>query len=129
MKWLGSFKVMAVKDRESVDVNTGERIIIEGRDKISFTPDNILKEIVNKPFAQFETVVVNDGVDFDEIDRKFENAEEEDSEAGNAAETLADIERFLLQNLFLHQRIIQHQRRFQHQGYSCIRRFFRGIFC
>lgn len=76
MKWLGTFKVMAVKDRESVDVNTGERIIIEGRDKISFTPDNILKEIVNKPFAQFETVVVNDGVDFDEIDRKFENAEE-----------------------------------------------------
>ena len=76
MKWLGTFKVMAVKDRESVDVNTGERIIIEGRDKISFTPDNILKEIVNKPFAQFETVVVNDGVDFDEIDRKFENADE-----------------------------------------------------
>ena len=76
MKWLGTFKVMAVKDRESVDVNTGERIIIEGRDKISFTPDNILKEIVNKPFAQFETVVVNDGVDFEEIDRKFENAEE-----------------------------------------------------
>lgn len=93
MKWLGTFKVMAVKDRESVDVNTGERIIIEGRDKISFTPDNILKEIVNKPFAQFETVVVNDGVDFDEIDRKFENVEEEDSEAGNAAETLADIEK------------------------------------
>lgn len=79
MKWLGTFKVMAVKDRESVDVNTGERIIIEGRDKISFTPDNILKEIVNKPFAQFETVVVNDGVDFDEVDRKFENAEEDGS--------------------------------------------------
>ena len=79
MKWLGTFKVMAVKDRESVDVNTGERIIIEGRDKISFTPDNILKEIVNKPFAQFETVVVNDGVDFDEIDRTFENAEEDGS--------------------------------------------------
>ena len=79
MKWLGTFKVMAVKDRESVDVNTGERIIIEGRDKISFTPDNILKEIVNKPFAQFETVVVNDSVDFDEIDRKFENAEEDGS--------------------------------------------------
>ena len=77
MKWLGTFKVMAVKDRESVDVNTGERIIIEGRDKISFTPDNILKEIVNKPFAQFETVVVNESVDFDEIDRKFENAEED----------------------------------------------------
>lgn len=71
IRWLGTFKVMSVKDRESVDVNTGERIIIGGRDKITFTPDNILKEIVNKPFAQFETVVVNDGVDFSEIDRKF----------------------------------------------------------
>ena len=71
MKWLGTFKVTAIKDRESVDVNTGERIVIEGRDKISFTPDNILKEIVNKPFAQFETVVVNDGVDFSDIDEKF----------------------------------------------------------
>lgn len=71
IRWLGTFKVTSVKDRESVDVNTGERIIIGGRDKITFTPDNILKEIVNKPFAQFETVVVNDGVDFSEIDRKF----------------------------------------------------------
>lgn len=75
MKWLGTFKVTSVKDRESVDVNTGERIVIEGRDKISFTPDTILKEIINKPFAQFETVVVNDGVEFDEIDRKFEAEE------------------------------------------------------
>ena len=71
IRWLGTFKVTSVKDRESVDDNTGERIIIGGRDKITFTPDNILKEIVNKPFAQFETVVVNDGVDFSEIDRKF----------------------------------------------------------
>ena len=71
IKWLGTFKVTPVKDRESVDVNTGERIVIEGRDKISFTPYNILKEIVNKPFAQFETVVVNDGVDFSDIDEKF----------------------------------------------------------
>lgn len=90
MKWLGTFKVMAVKDRESVDVNTGERIIIEGRDKISFTPDNILKEIVNKPFAQFETVVVNDGVDFDEIDRKFENAEEDGSVFESTLESVPD---------------------------------------
>lgn len=75
MKWLGTFKVTSVKDRESVDVNTGERIVIEGRDKISFTPDTILKEIINKPFAQFETVVVNDGIEFDEIDRKFEAEE------------------------------------------------------
>ena len=92
MKWLGTFKVMAVKDRESVDVNTGERIIIEGRDKISFTPDNILKEIVNKPFAQFETVVVNDGVDFDEIDRKFENAEEDGLVSDSTLECVPDSE-------------------------------------
>lgn len=92
MKWLGTFKVMAVKDRESVDVNTGERIIIEGRDKISFTPDNILKEIVNKPFAQFETVVVNDGVDFDEIDRKFENAEEDGPVSDSTLECVPDSE-------------------------------------
>lgn len=92
MKWLGTFKVMAVKDRESVDVNTGERIIIEGRDKISFTPDNILKEIVNKPFAQFETVVVNDGVDFDEIDRKFENAEEDGPVSDSTLESVPDSE-------------------------------------
>lgn len=92
MKWLGTFKVMAVKDRESVDVNTGERIIIEGRDKISFTPDNILKEIVNKPFAQFETVVVNDGVDFDEIDRKFENAEEDGLVSDSTLESVPDSE-------------------------------------
>ena len=84
IRWLGTFKVMPVKDRESVDVNTGERIIIGGRDKITFTPDNILKEIVNKPFAQFETVVVNDGVDFSEIDRKF--AFESKEEASSASD-------------------------------------------
>ena len=98
MKWLGTFKVMAVKDRESVDVNTGERIIIEGRDKISFTPDNILKEIVNKPFAQFETVVVNDGVDFDEIDRKFENAEEDGSVFESTLESVPDSENSSLES-------------------------------
>lgn len=80
MRWLGTFKVTSVKDRESVDVNTGERIIIEGRDKISFTPDNILKEIVNKPFAQFETVVVNEGVDFDSIDKKYEDSLEDEEQ-------------------------------------------------
>ena len=82
IKWLGTFKIQATKDRESINVNTGERFTIEGRDKLTFTPDNILKEIVNKPFAQFETVVVNDGVDFDEIDEKFgeEQAEEAPSE-------------------------------------------------
>lgn len=81
IKWLGTFKVQATKDRESINVNTGERFTIEGRDKLTFTPDNILKEIVNKPFAQFETVVVNDGVDFDEIDEKFEEEQTEDAPA------------------------------------------------
>lgn len=81
IKWLGTFKVQATKDRESINVNTGERFTIEGRDKLTFTPDNILKEIVNKPFAQFETVVVNDGVDFDEIDEKFGEEQTKDAPA------------------------------------------------
>ena len=80
MRWLGTFKVTSVKERESVDVNTGERIVIEGRDKISFAPDNILKEIVNKPFAQFETVIVNDGVDFESIDKKYEDSLEDEEQ-------------------------------------------------
>lgn len=66
IKGFGTFKIVDVKDRESVDVNTGERIVIEGRSKISFIPDNVMKELVNKPFSQFETVVVNDGVNFEE---------------------------------------------------------------
>lgn len=80
MRWLGTFKVTSVKERESVDVNTGERIVIEGRDKISFTPDNILKEIVNRPFAQFQTVIVNDGVDFESIDKKYEDSLEDEEQ-------------------------------------------------
>ncbi len=81
IKWLGTFKVQATRDRESINVNTGERFTIEGRDKLTFTPDNILKEIVNKPFAQFETVVVNDDVDFDEIDEKFGEEQTDDAPA------------------------------------------------
>ena len=73
VKGLGTFKVQAVKPRESVNVNTGERVLIEGHDKVSFTPDATMKELVNKPFAQFETVVLNDGVDFTDIDSKYEN--------------------------------------------------------
>lgn len=90
IRWLGTFKVMSVKDRESVDVNTGERIVIGGRDKITFTPDNILKEIVNKPFAQFETVVVNDGVDFSEIDRKFAFEAKEEVSAPSDEQQIAE---------------------------------------
>jgi nucleoid DNA-binding protein len=66
VKGLGTFKIIDVDARESVNVNTGERVLIEGHNKITFTPDSLLKELVNKPFSQFETVVLNDGVDFDE---------------------------------------------------------------
>lgn len=69
IKGLGTFKVQAVKPRESVNINTGERVLIEGHDKISFTPDTVMKELVNKPFSQFETVVINDGVDTEELER------------------------------------------------------------
>ena len=69
IRGLGTFKVQAVKPRESVNVNTGERVLIEGHDKISFTPDAVMKELVNKPFSQFETVVINDGVDTEELER------------------------------------------------------------
>ena len=64
IKGLGTFKVIDIKERESVNVTNGERIVIEGRSKITFTPDAVMKELVNKPFSQFETVVLNDGVDF-----------------------------------------------------------------
>ena len=73
IKGLGTFKVSAISARESVNIHTGERIVIEGREKITFTPEAIMRDWVNKPFAQFETVVVNDGVDFDDIDRKYQN--------------------------------------------------------
>ena len=66
VKGLGTFKIIDVDDRESVNVNTGERVLIEGHNKITFTPDPLMKELVNKPFSQFETVVLNDGVDFED---------------------------------------------------------------
>ncbi len=88
VRGLGAFKVTTVKDRESVDVNTGSRILIEGRDKINFTPDTTLRELVNKPFAQFETVVLNDGVDFSEIDSKFESTEEPQAEEADEVSIL-----------------------------------------
>ena len=66
VKGLGTFKIIDVDDRESVDVNTGDRVLIEGHGKITFTPDALMKELVNKPFSQFETVVLNEGVDFND---------------------------------------------------------------
>ena len=73
IKGFGTFKVSAVSARASVDVNTGERIIIDGRNKISFTPEVLLRDRVNRPFVQFETVVLNDGVDFSEIDDEMDD--------------------------------------------------------
>lgn len=78
IKGLGTFKLTKVSARESVDVNTGERIVIEGREKISFTPDNYMRDLVNSPFSQFETVVLSDGVDFSAIDEKYALTELED---------------------------------------------------
>ncbi len=71
VKGLGTFKVTSVSPRESVDVNTGERIVIEGREKIVFTPDAVLRDRVNRPFSQFETVTLRDDVNFSEIDKDF----------------------------------------------------------
>lgn len=94
VKGLGTFKVTSVGARASVDVNTGERIIIEGRNKISFTPEVMLRDRVNRPFVQFETVVLNDGVDFSEIDNEFNGSKQEvaasDSTVETANETVAD---------------------------------------
>lgn len=78
VKGLGTFKVQAVKPRESVNVNTGERVLIEGHDKVSFTPDTTMKELVNKPFALFETVVLNDGVDFADLESKPDEEEKKE---------------------------------------------------
>ena len=96
IKGLGTFKVISVQSRKSIDVNTGEPILIDGRDKISFTPDSDMRDYVNRPFAQFETVAINDGTDFSLIDKKFaegeledaqENAQEEEEENQDALTT------------------------------------------
>lgn len=87
VKGLGTFKVQAVSARKSVDVNTGEAIVIEGRDKISFTAEAVMRDLVNAPFAQFETVIVNDGVDFSEIDAKHEADNTEAEEPTPAVES------------------------------------------
>ena len=80
IKGLGTFKVTSVSPRESVDVNTGERILIDGREKISFSPDNAMKELVNRPFSQFETVVINDGVDLGQAEQTNEESLDESSD-------------------------------------------------
>lgn len=93
VKGFGTFKLVEVRDRESVDINTGERVVIDGHSKISFTPDNTLKELVNKPFSQFETVVLNEGVDFDKLtleDIAEESNEESDEFADNPSEAVEE---------------------------------------
>lgn len=84
IKGLGTFKVTSVNARESVDVNTGERIIIEGREKISFTPEPVLRDKVNSPFEQFETVTVSDDADFSEIDERYQQLEEQENDDSSA---------------------------------------------
>lgn len=85
VKGFGTFKLTAVRERESINVNTGERVVISGHDKVSFTPDAVLRDLVNKPFAQFDTVVLADGVDFEDM------PEVETEDADIAAEEVAEI--------------------------------------
>lgn len=89
VKGLGTFKIIDVESRESVNVNTGERVLIEGHNKITFTPDALMKELVNKPFSQFETVVLNDGVDFKET-KEEETTDIDESEIDMAEMPLVD---------------------------------------
>ena len=89
VKGLGTFKIIDVESRESVNVNTGERVLIEGHNKITFTPDALMKELVNKPFSQFETVVLNDGVDFKEANEE-EASDVDESENDMAEMPLVD---------------------------------------
>lgn len=91
VKGLGTFKVIDVKDRESVNVNTGERIVIEGRQKITFTPDSVMKELVNKPFAQFDTVALNDGVTFDDMPEEVAVTDDESAELAAAEAAVEEV--------------------------------------
>lgn len=84
VKGLGTFRMQSVNPRVSVDVNTGERILIDGRYKIVFTPEAMLRDRVNSPFAQFETFVVNEGIDFSQVD------EEENEGITSLEETSSD---------------------------------------
>jgi nucleoid DNA-binding protein/LysM repeat protein len=90
IKGLGTFKIIDVDDRESVNVNTGERVLIEGHGKITFTPDSLMKELVNKPFSQFETVVLNDGVEFEEPKEEVAEPQDADPDADPSTMALVD---------------------------------------
>ena len=90
VKGLGTFKIINVESRESVSVRTGERVVIDGHAKVSFTPDTVMKELVNKPFSQFETVILNDGVEFDDI--KDDADEEEEAKPAEVTEPVQEAE-------------------------------------
>lgn len=89
IKGFGTFKLTAVRDRESVNVNTGERVVISGHDKISFTPDAVMKDVINKPFAQFDTVILSDEVKFEE-EPEGEEYTFVESSGHNQSETMED---------------------------------------
>lgn len=88
VKGLGTFKMIRVEARESINVRTGERVLIDSHAKITFTPDAVMKELVNKPFSQFETVVLNDDVEFTDM-----KSEETTDETNNSeqSESLVDV--------------------------------------
>ena len=90
IKGLGTFKVTTVKERASINVNSGEPVVIEGHDKISFLPDTSMRDLVNKPFSQFETVPVNDGVEFEDIETSVDAEDTQDAE--EAGEAIIDVE-------------------------------------
>ena len=89
IKGFGTFKIIDIDPRASINVNTGERVLIEGHQKITFTPDAVMKEMVNRPFSQFETVILNDGVDLSEIDRTY-NFEPDNNTGVEESETEQD---------------------------------------
>ena len=98
IKGFGTFKIIDIDPRASINVNTGERVLIEGHQKITFTPDAVMKEMVNRPFSQFETVILNDGVDLSEIDRTYNfepdnntGVEESETEQDNTQDTQAEV--------------------------------------
>lgn len=89
IKGFGTFKLVAVSERESVNINTGERFQISGHTKVSFTPDTTMKELINRPFAHFEAVDLNDDTDtkeFEVIDEEMEEANEVDDDTDNDTE-------------------------------------------
>ena len=90
IKGFGTFKIVEVKDRESINVTTGERILIPGRSKVTFTPDSVMKELVNKPFSQFDTVVLNEGVDFSDIDQQTEEITDTENIEESVMEPVAE---------------------------------------